>query len=753
MRHMVMLLVLATSLAALPVAVACGQGTTPRGEVAAKLPGAVLRARNWILGQQRPDGWLSDSHDDDALAALALLESGLSPRDERFRRLLSRLMSVTGARTRFVAARAEVLIRSLPRLSGGVRKAAETGLKQDLATLVARRRKDGVWYDRKNRDPRMTATFRAYQAFLLCRAEGYKAPTESLQTPVAMLLRSQKAGGTWSGNPWDDPNGGNSLSTMTQAMVCLAQWGDDGCACRGKPTKLQTALGGALDRVIRCNEIQNSYNNWAMDNNRVRDWNFHRQSYLLGRLLHSVPLDTLGEVGLAERWHLKVLQKQHTDGHWETPRFDQGWNRDFLATAGSLYLMAQLAKPVLVCELVEEPGKAYLGNRGLWAAIERLSLRGPRPMRYDRARLGFDWDRFRDVPLVWLKATASFRLAPAERRNLRKYAGGGGTILVQLDCGDRSAKEAVAQELKAIWPSLELTTLQRPHPVWSTRAMVTQRPIVLGLDDGVRTFALVFQSNLECDLAQGAGARPTAYQLFGNLVSYALEGRLPLGPVFPQSAEKAPLAAGKRSAVGIGLLRPATPPAGLLMPYDGWALATTLLTDAKLPVKVLGPKALSPTDERLRYCDLAYLPCDETVRLSDEEVVSLRGWLASGGFLVMDSRRGDVKADRAVKRLIASLGLVSVPAKGSPLVTGQFPHGAKGFAVDSLPIRENGTLKPRPTTDLRLLRLDGKPVGLYSPLDLVVSASGIRCWGLRGYAPEDARRILANLILSATDKP
>jgi Domain of unknown function (DUF4159) len=747
-----MLLILVTSMAVLPPAAVRGQGTDHRGEVAAKLPDAVLRARNWILGQQRDDGWLSDSREDNALAALALLESGLSPKDDRFRRLLGRLLSVTGDRTRFVAMRAEVLVRSLPRLGGGGRKAVETTLKQDLATLVARRRKDGVWYERKNRNPRMEATFQAYQTLLLCQVAGYKVPAECLQAPVAMLLRSQKDDGAWSGHPWDNPNGGNHRPAITQAMVCLAQWGDDGCACRGKPTKLQTALRSALDRVIKHHEIRNCYNDWAMDDNRVRDWNFHRQGYLLGRLLHSVPLDTLGEVGLSERWHLKVLKKQHDDGHWETPRFDQDRHQDLLATSGSLYLMAQLAKPALVCELVAEPEKAHLGNRGLWAAIERLSLRGPQPMRYDRGRLGFDWERFRDVPLVWLKATSSFRLADAERRDLRRVAGGGGTILVQLDCGDRLAKEAVARELKAIWPSLDLAVLQRSHPVWGTRATVTQRLIVHGLDDGVRTFAFVFQSNLECDLAQGAGARPVAYQLFGNLVSHALEGRLELGLIFQRRVEKTPLAAGKKPMVGIGLLKPATPPAGLLMPYDGWALATAMLTEAKLPVKVLGPKALSPADERLRFCDIAYLPCDEKVRLSDEEVVSLKLWLASGGFLVMDNRRGDVKADRTAKRLIASLGLSTVAAKGSPLMTGRFPHGAKGFAIEGLPIREHGTLQPRATTDLRLLMLDGKPVGLYSPLDLVVSASGIRCWGLRGYAPEDARRILANLILSASER-
>ena len=142
MRHTVMLLILATSLVALPPAVVRSQGTEdPRGQVAAQLPDAVLRARNWILGQQRKDGWLSDSRDDDAFAALALLESGLSPKDDPFRRLLGRLLSVTGTRTRFVALRAEVLVRSLPRLSGSGRKAVEAVLRQDLGMLVARRRK------------------------------------------------------------------------------------------------------------------------------------------------------------------------------------------------------------------------------------------------------------------------------------------------------------------------------------------------------------------------------------------------------------------------------------------------------------------------------------------------------------------------------------------------------------------------------------------------------------------------------------
>jgi hypothetical protein len=86
------------------------------------------------------------------------------------------------------------------------------------------------------------------------------------------------------------------------------------------------------------------------------------------------------------------------------------------------------------------------------------------------------------------------------------------------------------------------------------------------------------------------------------------------------------------------------------------------------------------------------------------------------------------------------------------LLSGKFSETAAGFNMTTARQRVNGTLRTLPT-DLRLLVTeDGKTVGVYSPLDLAVSASGIRCYGLRGYAPVDARRLLVNLLLSRVAK-
>jgi hypothetical protein len=83
------------------------------------------------------------------------------------------------------------------------------------------------------------------------------------------------------------------------------------------------------------------------------------------------------------------------------------------------------------------------------------------------------------------------------------------------------------------------------------------------------------------------------------------------------------------------------------------------------------------------------------------------------------------------------------------LLTGRFDGGAVGFDLRRTHRRADGKLVEA-DTELQLLLLGDRVVGVWSPLDLMVSAAGVRCWGLRGLAPSDARRVVANVIISRT---
>ena len=220
----------------------------------------------------------------------------------------------------------------------------------------------------------------------------------------------------------------------------------------------------------------------------------------------------------------------------------------------------------------------------------------------------------------------------------------------------------------------------------------------------------------------------------------------------PREATPAPaLAAQKVIAIGVvtgkaSLFEKQGLPA---VPYNGFAAAAGLIPkQAKL--ELLGPKPLNAAHENLSLCDLAYLPVVGGAEFDDEEIAGLKKYVEGGGFLFIETRLGDVAADRAAKKVIDLLGLKNEAVREHEILVGTMPAGAAGFNIARTGQRRDGKLQPVKETDLRILKIDERVVGVYSPLDIIVSASGIPCFGLRGYATDDAQRLLANLLIYRT---
>ncbi len=704
---------------------------------------AIDRATTWLLGRQGADGRVLDRDRENALAALALFESGFPITDPRFQRLIAYVMDGTADRTEFVARRAELLARALPRMSpAGSRKAGKI-LRKDLATLLENQRDDGVWLWEPGTWASMEATFEALQSLQLLQCEGYNVPESSLAGGVAALLRRRHEDGGWPHSVQLGQGGGTDMLVTVQALTVLAQVNPELCADRGRRNRrfqtLHESVRKALERSKAC------YHNWSYGDG-PKDTYFYGLNYALGRLVHAVPMESYAETDLAKRWFSNILRLQKGDGHWETPRREDGGHDDRMATVMALYELAQWAKRPLVYEMVEDLDKAVLANRGLWNAVESVSLRAPRAMRYARARLGLDFDVYEDAPLLYVTIEPSFRLASKERENLGRYVKRGGMILAQA--AGAEAVEAARRELANVWPELTLDPLGRQHPLWEAGSPLRRRREVLGIDDGVRTVALVLKSNVMCELSQGSGGtREDAFRLFDHVVRYALEGGLdPTREIDVPAPEGDAPAVGPNKLVSVGLLETADGTACSEVPYAWWPRVAELIP-SKGGFRLLGPKELSCADSNLSLCDVACLAGRHGLSLTEQEAKNLREYLADGGFLLLEARLGDARFPRSAESLVEVLGLSMAAADGSSMLTGQFGGNATGFDVRQTHRRADGELTVE-KTDLRVLKLDGNAVGLFSPLDLGVSATGIRCWGLRGYAPTDARRILANVILS-----
>jgi hypothetical protein len=754
MRSGLTILLAGLALLAAPAAVLAQKGGPGPEQARAKLekllPDVIEKAQAWLIAQQRRDGSFVNDQFGNAFIPFSLLESGLPAKHPAMQRAIEYLLKARGNETQMLAVRLELLVRFRAQLPATTRGPLDDRIASDLKDLLAAQAPDGVfkWSPTSGNWQGQAGefTFEAFKALRFCADQGLRVPDTVLKKTVAMYVADQNSNGGWSNSSKGKDAEGSDGVLSIRALANLAAFGLDQ-SCREGAAKSDFAIADAAREAVKY--LRDNNYRWLATGKEPPDPWALRQAYYLGSFVHVLPGEMLGGTRLVQDFCLPLATRQEDGGNWRGP----------LETAFALYLLAQEAQPPLICDLVDADAPS-IGNRALLAAVEHLSLAGPLAVRYDRARIGPDFKLWEKTPLVFLDATDKFKLADDEKKNLRDYVAAGGTILVQIHCGKKEVLDAVTRELQPLWPAIVLQPLRPNHPVWTCDSSISSgiRSPILGLDDGVRTFAFLFQKNLIGDLAAGAvaGGNPTAFQMFRNVAAYALEGdwnfTKPLntaGPAIP-----ATLQPGKARTIAVALVVPAAradaPSEAPPLPYNGWPLAAEPITKAAPKFKLLGPKPLAATNENLSICDLAYLSVTSSAALGDDELAALKNYVAGGGFLLLEARLGDEALDKSARKISDALGLQIESAKGSPLLTGQFGGGANGYDVSKTSPRKGGKLLAPAETDLRLLTLAGKTVGVYSPLDLNVSASGIRCWGLRGYSPAEARQILANIILFRT---
>ena len=127
----------------------------------------------------------------------------------------------------------------------------------------------------------------------------------------------------------------------------------------------------------------------------------------------------------------------------------------------------------------------------------------------------------------------------------------------------------------------------------------------------------------------------------------------------------------------------------------------------------------------------------------------LRKYLDEGGTLIVDAAGGNSAFARAAEELFAKLLPGALPRRLPPdheVYTRSGPP-IRTFAYRkavSLPAEQRG--KPR----ILAFMLRNRPAIFFSREDLTAGLVGYPCWGLKGYEPETAFRIMRNLLLYAS---
>lgn len=727
---------------------ACAQrrGGSAKDESASKIDAekidkAIEKGVVWLLRQQQPDGSFYGygsygSYDaSNARIALALLECRVPLKNPQLQRLLNYIVSQRSVETQFLALRAEVMV--LAAAAGGNQKAAETQIGADLKVVLANQAENGFWRRRANHDTSFDLSYDVFQSLLTAATAGYRVADKAMLNSTMAYLQFQNNNGGWGYNTVTGKKVPSDPDATLRAVSCLMAYGrdqsysDDG-----------NKLNDVLEHAVK-SALENAGDNYRMAARApsMDGWLLQR-NYFFGRLLRYIPMESYGKLKMAD-WVNPMIGRQEENGRWS----------DVSGTAATLYMLAQLRARPVIAEITDT-AKPPLANRVLVNLTQQMSSWLPVSVTYAKSKLA-DFDLYKDLPLILMEIGDNWKPTSEETELLQKYVTGGGTILLNVDLKDKEVNEKLADKLAAIWPGTRLAQLHRNDAMWAARQPQPDRPVCYGIHDGVRTFLFAIGRDVFADVSVCRfGPRNSYLSMLNNIAVYATENRLespgPLNSGIP--ADKVVSLAGQKIvAVGVitgkaSIFEKQAMPA---VPYNGFAAAAKLIPKAA-GLELLGPKPLNAAHKNLPMCDLAYLPLYPDTEFDEEELAGLKQYVSGGGFLFVEARLGETAVERVQRKLFEQLGLTVESARDSDFLVGKLPQSAAGFDVSRMPLRKDGKLGTPRNSDLRLLKLDEKIVGFYSPLDVVVSASGIPCFGLRGYATDDARRLLANILAYRT---
>jgi len=383
------------------------------------------------------------------------------------------------------------------------------------------------------------------------------------------------------------------------------------------------------------------------------------------------------------------------------------------------------------------------------------------------------------APVFWLSGKSLFDLGPDAGRRLRAYIDDGGFIFAEACCPrseefDRRFRQLVGEIFPE--PEYRLNLLPPEHPAWNAEEIVPpglQRPL-LGVDYGCRT-SLIYapatdgeakggMPSLSCLWELGGPARKrlppavlreveAALAIGTNVLAYATNRELKrkdeLFDVAPPA--DAPARQFERGQLAIGKLRHAgqcdAAPAALANILRAAARETGIRVDD-------GPALIDPADEALFDYHLVFMHGRQAFAFDASRRERIGQFLERGGTLLADSVCASTGFTAAFRQEIAQIlpgkPLEEIPSDDPIFTAGEYG----GYDIREVTLREPaggdgplGVRKRQTTPRLEGIRLGDRWAVIFSPYDLSCALEKQNSMECSGYGRDDAEKIALNIVL------
>ena len=440
-----------------------------------------------------------------------------------------------------------------------------------------------------------------------------------------------------------------------------------------------------------------------------------------------------------------IMRRQSPSGAWTG--YVLGQPTDAVSTAYALLFLARGLNPIVFNKL------AYAGS---WDArshddanlTQWVGNAFEQTLNWQVVHVASNPLHWLDAPVLLITGHGDPHFTAQDIRHFRIFMDHGGIIFSSADGGSKTFTAAIEKTvLRVTRHSGKLTPLKPNNWIYHVQFPLPASMGIMGLSNGVRVTWVHSPHDLGADW-QGMndfGPGKRSFELAANVYFYATSKRriqLRLNPSPPLVSLGSP-----QRTIHLILASHA----GLRIPEpDGWqnlaALAaaryrTTLTTRQKPLANITKADSAS----------VVYLAGTRTFHLHGKVVRQLRGYLNHGGTLVGEAMNASpafaAAFEKMVSRIYPLAYLEPIPG-ASGIYNGRITASRR---ITHVQYRRFYLRYHSFTTRPQLLGLvhHGRYVIILSPYDIASGLINTHAWGINGYAPAAARKLLMNMLLYA----
>jgi hypothetical protein len=674
-----------------------------------------------------------------ALAAYALLESGVSPQDERMAKTLAWLSTHNDPLTYTVALRCQVWLIANRQTRNKYQKEFEADVKWLMRTAHDGRysydgnfignRGEKDYFDNSN------GQFGVLGVWAGARANMEFIDSRYWQAVLKHWMDSQRADGGWGYNA----TRADTIASMTAAgvatmFVCMDNLLTDAFAsCDAAPRpEFKTVNRGVEWLTANFKENMNGPDPYYL--------------YALERVGLASGFKYFGDADWYKTGAQYLVRTQSGTGSWT------GRHGELEGTVFSLLFLVRGSNPVMFNKL-EYTGDWDNRPRAVANLTEWVSRNFEGSVNWQIINLKVPATEWHDAPILYISGAKAPTFTDDELAKLRAYVQQGGTIFSVSECAGKGFNQGMREAYAKLFPEYELKAVDKDHDLYSVQFhLVNGTPPFFVLSNGIRPLAIHVERDMVLPWQMRMSKTESwAFQAAANVYLYVTDKdflRRRGATHWPEE----PAAAPARKVKVARLKYPGNwDPEPLAYQRFGRMLAT----QEKLGLDV---SAVEIKDLAGSGAAVATLTGTTALQLNAEEKESLKKFVTGGGLLVVDAGGGSQAFAESARGAIQEMFGEGEPRRletDSPLFAAR---AIKDFRYRRQTKARLGGEKESQLRGVMVGEAAGGAAGprlgvLFSREDLTGGLVGYASYACDGYAPQTAYEIMRNVMLLAAAGP